>query len=249
MKTKIKNNERLIKPSDLPDVTALLTFISELDKKYGIDSTQGEGFGHLALERPFISYLYESNIYYIMFGNSSDITNLPKYQNTICPVNVLLSAETRQPQKPLVMEDADKEKLIFLREQAQAAIKAAYPKTPKFEKTDTNISDYDKRLQEQGFKDGSKSYHISFPIYKNNCFEVDYSRTSTNKSPDFSTTYQGWQNQEYMPHTSLAYAFYKKWNAFHGVALTVEEFAEMWEDVKELADKYSVKLVDGSNRL
>lgn len=42
------------------------------------------------------------------------------------------------------------------------------------------------------------------------------------------------QNQEDMPHTHPAYRFYRKWNPFHIRPMTIPEYQEMWEDLKEM---------------
>ena len=65
-------------------------------------------------------------------------------------------------------------------------------------------------------------------------FVIQYYRLSTNKCPYFSTTYDGWQSQEHMSHDTLAYQFYQKWNVFHTYNMTIDEWSEMVNDLKEL---------------
>lgn len=251
MQSKIKNTARLIRPCDIPAAKELAAFITKMDQKYGVNSNGGTSnkntFGCLDMKEPLVSHMYESNIYYFLFGNSSDIKHLPEYGYPAFPFNTVMKAALSggvvQPERkkiPLQMEEVDKDRLFNLREKAYTALRAAYPKKPQFENGETTPEECDKALQEQGFANGTHKIKESFKIGAkvDDIFEVSYSRLSTNKSPYFSTSYRYFQNQEELPHKSLAYRFYKKWNVFHCVEMTLDEFDEMRTDLEELKAQY-----------
>lgn len=70
-------------------------------------------------------------------------------------------------------------------------------------------------------------------------FEVKYYRLDPNTHYYFATSYKGWQNQEEMPHDHPCYAFWKKWNIFHTTTMTVNEWHEMRDDLKDIAGQAS----------
>lgn len=77
----ITNKERCVRQGDIPEVMKLYEFIQELDKKYHVDSRdEKNSFGIIEPERMLLSELYECNLYYFLFGYSSDINHLPKYE-------------------------------------------------------------------------------------------------------------------------------------------------------------------------
>lgn len=94
---------------------------------------------------------------------------------------------------------------------------------------------------EQGFAP-HRDYHFKETIMVPNLkgtpqpFVIEYYRLSTNRCPHFSTTYDGSQRQEYMYGYHPASAFYKKWDNFHLHELTLEEYQELLEDIKELKE-------------
>ena len=233
IKDPIRANARLIRPKDIPEVMGLLSFIQELDQKYGTNSVsqdRKDGFGHLDMEKPLVSYMYESNIYYLLKVN--DITRLPVLgMRRILPMNRILHAGTQYgTPAPDALSEEDKAELYSLRQRAKDALVSHYPEKPVFKETDTNITAFDARLQEQGFADGSKAFCVRI-----GAFEVSYGRCSdTNRSPYFATSYEGFQNQDNLPHRSPAYQFYRKWDIFHCVEMKLDEYQEMMEDVKEL---------------
>lgn len=70
-------------------------------------------------------------------------------------------------------------------------------------------------------------------------FNVKYYRLDPNTHYYFATSYKGWQNQEEMPHDHPCYAFWKKWNIFHTTTMTVNEWHEMRNDLKDIAGQAS----------
>lgn len=70
-------------------------------------------------------------------------------------------------------------------------------------------------------------------------FNVKYYRLDPNTHYYFATSYKGWQNQEEMPHDHPCYAFWKKWNIFHTTTMTVNEWHEMRDDLKDIAGQAS----------
>lgn len=94
-------------------------------------------------------------------------------------------------------------------------------------------------LEKQGFaSDRHQHLDVTIPVKDVNGevhdFVIQYYRLSTNKCPYFSTTYDGWQSQKRMSHDTLAYQFYQKWNVFHTYNMTIDEWSEMVNDLKEL---------------
>ena len=70
-------------------------------------------------------------------------------------------------------------------------------------------------------------------------FEVKYYRLDPNTHYYFATSYKGWQNQEEMPHDHPCYAFWRKWNIFHTTTMTVNEWFEMRDDLRDIAGQAS----------
>lgn len=70
-------------------------------------------------------------------------------------------------------------------------------------------------------------------------FSVEYYRLGPNTHYYFATSYKGWQNQEEMPHDHPCYAFWKKWNIFHTTTMTVNEWHEMRNDLKDIVGQVS----------
>lgn len=160
---------------------------------------------------------------------------------------------------PITVEEADIERLKELREAFKTEVTVNKPLEPDL--SDTNRHQfvdkngiqipfhklpqhhkntiYDRLLTEQRFathKDHYLKKSIMVPDVngKYDTFTVEFSRLGSNKTPHFSTTYRGWQNQEEMDHNDPVYAFYKKWDVFHGNHMTIEEWTEMVSDVNEI---------------
>lgn len=72
-------------------------------------------------------------------------------------------------------------------------------------------------------------------------FNVKYYRLDPNTHYYFATSYKGWQNQEEIPHDHPCYAFWKKWNIFHTTTMTVNEWHEMREDLKDVTATHGKK--------
>ena len=240
MQKEIKNDTRLVKMGDLPAVRELKAYVNELDAKYGVDSSDKENsFGIIDLDYHLVSALCESNLYFFLYGYSGKIDYLPKYQDVLIPMDTMLRAgEHWGGKRPLELEPYEKDKLIRLREEARDAIKAAYPKCAHRMEGISLVES----LRRQGFADPLTAFSCKFMVRDENGvrkpFEVEYKYINGNRAPYFSTTYDGWQNQEEMSQDELAYQFYQKWNVLHMVELTLEEYAEMKADVEELKKHY-----------
>lgn len=74
-------------------------------------------------------------------------------------------------------------------------------------------------------------------------FEVEYYRLGSNLTFHFSTTYNGWQNQEDMPHDHPCYLFWKKWDIFHLTTLTIDEWQEMHDDLQTIEKEVTKKAI------
>lgn len=163
--------------------------------------------------------------------------------------------------EPITIEPEDIEQLKTLRQQFAEEVKQHKPAYPNFSEDiinkhmlKNNFEDltfdmlskrsqsqiYDDILKEQGYADGSKRFKTRFVVpldgHQNHSqhFVVEYYRLSNNSTPHFSTTYNGWQNQNDMDHNHPAYQFYKKWDMFHVSLMTNDEFDEMMNDLEEL---------------
>ena len=138
---------------------------------------------------------------------------------------------------PLNVEKEDQEQLFELRRKAIEAATKQMPRRPKFPEEAESVMEYNAILKEQGFADGSKLFQRKIwingeTVDETGSFVVEYRRCGNNKSPHFSTTFKGRQNQEDMPHDTDAYQFYRKWDPFHCVAMTIEEYEEMRKDLE-----------------
>lgn len=113
-------------------------------------------------------------------------------------------------------------------------LRVPFDKLPQYNKNKV----YDDLLQEQGFATHTyhylkKSIMVADIDGKYNDFTAEYSRVGANEIPHFSTTYKGQNAQEDMNHNDPLYAFYRKWQVFHGNILTAEEWTEMSKDLNE----------------
>ena len=239
----IKAKERCIRQKDIPEIMALGNFIEKLDRKYGVDSRDAENtFGIVQPDRMLISELYPENLYFFLGGYSSDPEHLPKRgRKTPSPFFLCGRIEGQDLAKegPLDVTKEDKEQLFDLRRKAIEAAKKQMPRRPKFPKEAEGVMACDKILKEQGFADGSKSFQRKIWVNgkvmgETGSFVVEYGRCGNSKSPHFSTTFKGWQNQKDMPHDTDVYRFYQKWDPFHCMAMTIEEYEEMRKDLEEI---------------
>lgn len=241
----IQANERCIRQRDIPELMTLYNLIQELDQKYGVDSRNQENtFGIVTPDRMLVSELYTENLYYFLGGFSSDPRHLPKTGH-VTVKNGILAGRVGGRQiitdVPLQISEEDQELLFLVRRQAIEAAKKHMPRKPQFPEDATTIADYDRILEEQGFAGKGrffvkKKWIGSKKPEEYGSFCVSYERCGSNKSPHFSTTFKGWQNQEDMPHDSPFYLFYQKWNPFHLVPMTIPEHEEMLADLEEICE-------------
>ena len=261
-----KANKRIVFLRDLPEAIALADFIKGLDAKYEVDSTDPDNtFGRINLERPIVRYGVSNTLYLagISTYRPADII-LPKHKtiphaDSIIAISqlgevALLTNKNRLGAKiePITIEESDIKKLQELRLAFKEAILLNAPLKPDFSSLDDDpevenlakweLKDrYDDILLEQGFAP-HRDYHFKETIMVPNLkgtsqpFVIEYYRLSTNRCPHFSTTYDGSQRQEYMHGYHPASAFYKKWDNFHLHELTLEEYQELLEDIKELKE-------------
>lgn len=266
MNPKHKANKRLVFLRDIPEAVTLSNFIKDLDTKYEVDSTDPDNtFGRINLERPIVRYGVSNTLYLagISTYRPADII-LPKHKaiphsDSVIAISqlgevALLTNKNRLEAKiePITIEESDIKKLQELRLAFKEAILHNAPLKPDFSSLDNDpevenlakweLKDrYDDILLEQGFAP-HRDYHFKETIMVPNLkgtpqpFVIEYYRLSTNRCPHFSTTYDGSQRQEYMHGYHPASAFYKKWDNFHLHELTLEEYQELIEDIKELKE-------------
>lgn len=261
-----KANERLVFLRDIPEAVTLSNFIKDLDAKYEVDSTDPDNtFGRIMLDKPIVRYGVANTLYFagISTYRPTDIM-LPKHKaiphaDSIIAISqlgevALLTNKNRLGAKIelITIDESDVTKLQELRTAFKEAVLKNAPRKPDFSAVDNDPNTdnlakwelknlYDDILLEQGFAP-HRDYHFKETIMVPNLkgtpqtFVIEYYRLSTNRCPHFSTTYDGSQRQEYMHGYHPASAFYKKWDNFHLHELTLEEYQELLEDIKELKE-------------
>ena len=291
MNPTLKNNQRITYLRDLPSAVALHDYIQELDTKYNVNSKDHENsFGDINLDNPIIKNGVSNTLYFAKistrgFFSESDL--LPKHEQ-VPPANYAIGIDkngniamlestkhaTAKP-KPIIIDEADLNKLRNLRNAFQKEIEANSYKTPQFIKDDTLINPtdfFDVAIDHpKAFKDFSRNaqQHICEKIYTDqgfannpnytfksaipvtyhedgspkDLFEVEYYRLDPNLTFHFSTTYNGWQNQEDMPHNHPCYLFWKKWDIFHLKTLAIDEWQEMREDLQAIEKEVAKKAI------
>lgn len=265
--------ERLIKLSEFKEAHELHDFITQLDEKYGVDSSDPDNtFGRVPLDDSIIQYGV-SNLCYFAKTDVDYWTKkiqLPTYKaiphanhcigiDEKGNVQLLVNAANVTAKRiPIEIEEADIEQLSKLREAYKSALEQVKIKEPDFSTIQDHYFNgrdghiyYDRMnqrqknqvadaiLEKQGFaSDRNQHLEVSIPVEDVNGevhdFVVKYYRLSPNKCPYFTTTYDGWQAQEDMSPDTLAYQFYQKWKVFHTHNMTLNEWSEMVQDLKEL---------------
>ena len=101
-----------------------------------------------------------------------------------------------------------------------------------------------------------KEFHIAFEVTRYDIFEVSFYTLGSNKSAHFSTsanrlnrrksdyTQCGQAQESVLPKGSKARNFYELWDDKHLSDLTDDEYNEMVEDLKTLAERYNYILID-----
>lgn len=240
----IQADVRCIRQKDIPEIMELYHFVQELDKKYGVNSSDFyNSFGIVQPERMLISELYTANLWFNLFGYRSKSDGVPKYRyETVSYPEQGILIGGRSKKVDLIVDPSDIKRLQQLRESAKEAGLRRFPRKPVYSNTTaSNCKEYDSLLKEQGFADGTKTMHrrVKAGPHETDIFEIEYSRCGSNRAPHFTTSYQGWQNQEQLDRDSIAYSFYKKWNPFHCIELTMEEYCEMLSDANEVCQAYN----------
>ena len=249
----IKSNERITYLRDLPSAVALHAYIQELDAKYKVDSSDSDNsFGRITLDDPIIKCGVDNTLYFAKISTSgffSEEDLLPKHEQ-IPPANYAIgidkkghvamlesAAHATAKRKPITIDESDLVKLRELRKAFQAEVEANAPEIPPFIKQNDIVNPADffenDTREPKAFKD--------FPLVTRQriCEQVYTEAGFANTPYYFSTTYKGWQNQEEIPHDHPCYAFWKKWNIFHTTTMTVNEWFEMRDDLRDIAGQAS----------
>ena len=260
MDIKHKADERIIYLHELPSAHKLVSFIAFLDKKYNVDSSDPDNtFGQVNLDNTIIKHGVSNTAYFA--GISRFGTNkLPKHTKLPSRSQVAIGISKKGDvqlfgdsynihQKlnttPLELEPEDVNTLNKLRAEFQSELEENKPKEFKYDTSDKMTStQYDELLTQQGFATEPLLKQFLVPLrseYQTNPnkvkkapFEIKYYRLGSNSSPHFTTSYDGWQNQEDMEYSDPCYQFYQKWDMFHLSPLTLDEYAEMLEDLNQL---------------
>ena len=122
----IKNNQRLVKLSAIPELVELKEFIDYLDKKYQVDSNDRlHTFGRVELDRYLISYFYMGLLLLeLRIPNEPNLTHyFPKQNLNQIPLSTE-APEVETDPEVLYLDQDDIEKLKTLREKAKIALDA-----------------------------------------------------------------------------------------------------------------------------
>lgn len=120
----IKNNQRLVKLSAVPELVELKEFIDYLDQKYQVDSNDGYNtFGHIELDRYLISYFYMGLLLLdLRIPNEPNWTHhYPKQNLKGIPLYTEAPGVETDPEG-IYFDQEDIEKLKTLREKAGVAL-------------------------------------------------------------------------------------------------------------------------------
>lgn len=267
MNTKIQANERITYLKDIKEAVALKQLIDKLDKKYHINSQDSENtFGQVALEDAIIKHGLENTLYFAGINTyRMEKMNLPTHEAIPLSESYILLDEQGHPylceskerleakKVPITIEEQDVAQLKTCRFAFKDAIEAHAPKTPKLPH-DWTKQQCDEWLKENGYADGTtcrfvESVEVQDRMGNLYDFEVSYYRLGLNRTPHFSTTYDGSQAQEGINPSHPMVAFWRKWNLFHSHELTQAEYAEMrqdWDECVALSEKWAEENIDHS---
>lgn len=120
----IKNNQRLVKLSEIPEIVELKEFINHLDQKYQVDSSDGYNtFGHVELDRYLISYFYMGLLLLeLRIPSEPNWTHyFPKQNLNQIPLTTEAPGVETDPEA-IYLEQEDIAKLKTLREKAGVAL-------------------------------------------------------------------------------------------------------------------------------
>ena len=120
----IKNNQRLVKVSAIPELVELKEFIDYLDQKYQVDSSNGYNtFGHVELDRHLISYFYMGLLLLdLRIPSEPNWTHhFPKQNIHQTPLYTEAPGAETDPEG-IYFDQEDIEKLKTLREKAEVAL-------------------------------------------------------------------------------------------------------------------------------
>ena len=260
MNTKIQANERITYLKDIKEAVALKQLIDELDKKYNVNSQDRENtFGQVSLEDAIITHGLANTLYFAGISTyRPEWMNLPTHEaiplsesyilldEQGCPHLCESKARLKAEKVPITIEEEDIAELKAYRLAFKDAIEAHAPKTPELPH-DWTKQQCDEWLMENGYADGTTCRFVEsveVPDRMGNLydFEVSYYRLGLNRTPDFSTTYDGSQAQEGMNPSHPMAAFWRKWDTFHLRELTQAEYAEMrqdWDECVALSEKWA----------
>lgn len=259
-----KANKRIVFLRDIPEAVTLSNFIKDLDAKYEVDSTDPDNtFGRIHLDRPIVRYGVANTLYFAGISTyRPDEIMLPKHKAIPHADSIITISETGEVAllsrrahleakiELITVDDEDVAKLQELRLAFKEAILRNAPLKPDFSSLDNdpgveNLAKwelknrYDDILLEQGFAP-HRDHHFKETFMVPNIkgtpqpFVIKYYRLSTNRCPHLSTTYDGSQRQDYMHGYHPVTAFYHKWKDFHLNELTLEEYQELIQDIREL---------------
>lgn len=120
----IKNNQRLVKLSAIPELVELKEFIDYLDQKYQVDSNDGYNtFGYIELDRYLISYFYMGLLLLdLRIPSEPNWTHHYPKQNLKGIPLYTEAPEAETDPEAVYLEQEDIEKLKTLREKAGVAL-------------------------------------------------------------------------------------------------------------------------------
>ena len=239
MKTKIidpqiKNNQRLVKLSAVPQLIELKEFIDYLDQKYQVDSSdQLHTFGRVELDRYLISYFYmELLLLELRIPTEPNLTHyFPKQNLNQTPLSIEAPGAETDPEA-IYLEQEDIEKLKTLREKAGVALgpyQSFFVNLPK-EQVEKAYLDYYKLgiLSEPFYRvDKEKLKPVYEKLLKEQGFalEGDFQVSKSDFWVDIAPEFLPFSREKHVPFR-VNYYHYKKWEQPHLSMVNYKDLSE-----------------------
>lgn len=230
----IKNNQRLVKLSAIPELVKLKEFIDYLDQKYQVDSSDRYNtFGHVELDRYLISYFYmELLLLDLRVPSETNPTHyFPKQNLNQTPLSTEAPEAETDPEA-IYLDQEDINKLKTLREKAGITLGA-------YQSFFVNLP---KEQVEQEYLNYYKIGILSMPFYRVNKEELKpvYEKLLKEQSFALEGDFQVSKSDfwvdiapEFLPFSRekqvlfrVTYYHYKKWEQPHLSMVNYKDLSE-----------------------